>query len=80
MLKNINEIRDAYNRIRNIESRMHKVRTLHALGKLGLRETKAQLRRLEEELKAAASELPAAERHYYYYRRLYGHDRKAAQR
>lgn len=78
MLKNINEVKDAYNRIRHLESKMHRTRTLHALGRLGAKEAKAKLRELENELAAVVKELPSTERHYYYYRRLYGHPVKPA--
>ena len=78
MLKNINDITDTYNKIRHIESKLHKVKTLHSLGKLGVKETKSELRSLEGELKVLIKELPATERHYYFYKRLYGHPVKPA--
>ena len=59
MLKDINDIKDTYNKIRQIENKLHKVKTLHSLGKLDVKETKT-------------------ERHYYYYKRLYGHPVKPA--
>lgn len=78
MLKDINEIRDAYNEIRQIERKMHRIKTLHSLGKTSLGKTKRKLRLLENELSIALRELPATERHYYYYKRLYGHPVKPA--
>ncbi|MBI2232418.1 MAG: hypothetical protein HYU56_00710 [Candidatus Aenigmarchaeota archaeon] len=78
MLKDINDIKDTYNKIRQIESKLHKVKTLHSLGKLGIKETKSELLSLEGELNVLIKELPATERHYYYYKRLYGHPVKPA--
>ncbi len=78
MLKNINEIKDTYNKIRHIEKKMHKVKTLHVLGKLDLKKTKRRLRFLENELRLLVNELPETEKHYYYYKRLYGHPVKPA--
>lgn len=73
MLKNINDIKDTYNKIKHVESKLHKVKTLHSLGKLGIKETKKQLRSLESELRALVNDLPETEKHYYFYKRLYGH-------
>lgn len=73
MIKGINEIRDAYNEIRLVERKMHRVKTLHSVGGLGTKETKARLRALEKELEAITNSIPSLERHYYYYKRLYGH-------
>lgn len=73
MIKNINEIRDVHNHIRHMERRMHRIKTSHSLGRLNTKETAMQLRILEEELKLALHELSSTERHYYYYKRLYGH-------
>jgi len=78
MLKDINDIKDTYNKIRQIENKLHKVKTLHSLGKLDVKETKSELRSLEGELKVLIKELPATERHYYFYKRLYGHPVKPA--
>lgn len=74
----INELRDVHNHIRHMERRMHRIKTLHSLGKLNTKETAMQLRILEDELKQILKELPSTERHYYYYKRLYGHPVKPA--
>lgn len=73
MIMDINEIRDRYNDIRRIEAKIHRVKTLHSLGRLPVRKAKRKLRLLEIELGAVLRSLPPVERHYYYYRRLYGH-------
>ncbi|MBS3053462.1 MAG: hypothetical protein J4469_03075 [Candidatus Aenigmarchaeota archaeon] len=78
MLKDINDIKDTYNKIRQIENKLHKVKTLHSLGKLDVKETKDQLRLLESELKILVNYLPETEKHYYFYKRLYGHPVKPA--
>ena len=68
----VNEIKDPYNAVKAIEQQIHRVKTLHSLGKINTSRAKKKLRFLEEQLKLTLQELPETERHYYYYRRLYG--------
>lgn len=73
MISDINHVRDAYNDIKLIESRMHKVKTMHSLGKITTPKAKKRLRLWESRLQAVLLELPLMEKHYYNYKRLYGH-------
>ena len=78
MIKNINEVRDTYNEIKKLERKMQRIKTLHSLGRLDTKKTARQLRRLEQHLALVLNELPEIEKHYYYYKRLYGHPVKPA--